>query len=50
MSGNTIGLADSENNYIESEEVQELLGITTDSKLMFENLILINFAKREAKH
>ena len=41
-------IANIDNNCIESEDVHELLVITTDSKLMFKT-ILINFAKRQVK-
>ena len=39
LSGNKKAIANSANNSIESEGVHELFGITTDSKLTFENHI-----------
>ena len=45
VSGNVTATAKIENNYIESEKEQILLGITTDSNLTFENHIN-NICKR----
>ena len=39
VSGNVRGTAKIDNNYIESEKEQALLGITIDSNLNFENML-----------
>ena len=39
VSGNVRGTAKIDNNYIESEKEQALLGITIDSNLTFENML-----------
>ena len=49
MSGNKEVIANIGINCINSEDLQELLGITIDSNLTFET-ILINFAKKKVKN
>ena len=44
VSGSARATANGDNNYIESEKDQVLLGITIDSNLTFEN-ILITYVK-----
>ena len=39
LSGNSIATAKIDNSYIESEDEQVLLGVTTDSNLTFESHI-----------
>ena len=48
VSGNVRATAKIDNNYIESEKEQVLLGVTIDSNLTFENHTLI-FVKEEVK-
>ena len=49
VSRNVIASAKFDNNYIESEKQQMLLGITIDSDLTFE-IILIIFVKEQVKN